>query len=456
MDTIHRRIPRTPAGERSTGRGYAAAALVVALAVGTVACSGAAASAVGDTGGRCSAPAARAAGAADRTVRVDSSCDAFVADADRPVAPGTRSLRRRLPAELDRTFELESLPGSSHTLFLDFDGAVVTGTAWNRDYGAPELVAPPFSLTEPADTDFTPAELAAIQEAWQVVAEDFAAFDVNVTTRAPSADALARSSEQDPTWGFTVVATGAGGPLQQVCRCGGLAYLDVAGETGAERDQHQPGFVFGAVTSLGVGEAISHETGHMFGLLHDGTSTRTYYAGSDPWAPIMGTGYLEPLTQWSAGEYADANNQQDDVAIIASYAGLRGDDHADAPAGATPLPLSDRRSGVISSRTDVDVFAFKASGPVSVRVSVPGLKPDLDVAVRIVDAQGATIATVAEPTRVAAPPFADGLGASWRGRLPSTATYYVLVDGVGAGDPGSPGGYSDYGSLGSYTIRLRR
>ena len=52
----------------------------------------------------------------------------------------------------------------------------------------------------------------------------------------------------------------------------------------------------------------------------------------------MGVGYYQPLIQWSKGEYADANNKEDDYAVMAAN-GLvaRADDHGNTVATATPL-----------------------------------------------------------------------------------------------------------------------
>jgi hypothetical protein len=61
------------------------------------------------------------------------------------------------------------------------------------------------------DRDGSPADFSAeryyIYSTWQGVAEDFAPFDVNVTTREPSSDALLKSSPSDPTYGLTAVIT---------------------------------------------------------------------------------------------------------------------------------------------------------------------------------------------------------------------------------------------------------
>lgn len=69
-------------------------------------------------------------------------------------------------------------------IFLDFDGHVVSGTAWNSG-GASTYHARPFS----SDSDyqsFSGTELAQIAEIWHRVAEDYAAFDVDVTTQEPA------------------------------------------------------------------------------------------------------------------------------------------------------------------------------------------------------------------------------------------------------------------------------
>ncbi len=65
-------------------------------------------------------------------------------------------------------------------------------------------------------------------------------------------------------------------------------------------------------------------------------------------------GYYRPITQWSKGDYAGANNQQDDVAIIRQRARReRADEGAVHVAGAPAVPAG---TAYISSRTDVDTF----------------------------------------------------------------------------------------------------
>src|SRR5690606_5898140 len=63
---------------------------------------------------------------------------------------------------------LHSLPRAAATIYLDFDGEVVEGHAWE---GGARIVAPAYNL---------PA--GEIIDMWRRVAEDFAPFEVNVTT----------------------------------------------------------------------------------------------------------------------------------------------------------------------------------------------------------------------------------------------------------------------------------
>lgn len=375
-------------------------------------------------------------------------------EADQHRAPGAAPL----PAGTD-VLDLSSDPGATRTIYLDFLGGPLTGTAWNASAGLATIDVAPMSLDEQVGADLSQAEREAVHQAWLVVAEDFAPFDVNVTTRDPGVDAIRRSSSSDQRYGSRVVVT-TGGPVGDVCGCGGIAYLGVVGLTGSAHDYYQPAWVFADTMYDGwdIGQAASHEVGHNFGLDHDGTSSRGYYAGHAGWGPIMGVSYQRALSQWSRGEYADANNQEDDLALIARNAPRRPDDHAEGPVGATPLAPGTSATGVVGTAQDVDAFALTAAGDVTVSVGHPEhLDTNLDLRMTVLDAAGAPVATldpVPVDTRPRAHPVDPGLEAVWRATLPRTpAAYTVLVEGVGAGVPTGTG-YSDYGSLGRYEIRV--
>ncbi|NYE38692.1 hypothetical protein F4692_003842 [Nocardioides cavernae] len=385
--------------------------------------------------------------AEDDTTWVDPCARVFVVDEAAPpaqqdavaVAPAAG-----VPADV---FDLSSRPGSTRTIYLDFDGATYAGTRWRN---GEQIVSAPFSVDDDPST-FSDVERAQIYLAWQTVAEDYAPFDVNVTTRQPAASALTRSSASDPTFGMPVVIT----PTNSVgsgCGCGGMAYVGVMGNAGA--NDYQPAWIFtsgSGTNGYNVGQVISHEVGHTFGLHHDGTSQTSYYSGAKDWAPIMGSSYNRRASQWSRGDYPDASNTEDDVAIISQVAPALADDHANGAVGATKIAVGTTTAGVIGTRTDVDAFTFTAGGPITLAVAGPAGYSNLDVRLTVLDALGRTVATL-DPTADSASDAS--MSALWSVELPASATYTALVEGVGNGDPAEAGRYSDYGSLGSYTVSL--
>ncbi|WP_374673294.1 pre-peptidase C-terminal domain-containing protein [Ideonella sp.] len=406
---------------------------------------------------RRSPDALRRALLSDPTLRLDARGRLYVVDTlDRPL-PATPAPERASPAYLDQpipleyTFLLHSRPLARRTIYLDFDGAVLTNTAWNSG-GAP-IDAPAFDLDgNPAS--FNDEELRRIQAIWQRVAEDFAPLDVDVTTQVPAASRLTRSSSADTSFGTTVLITRRDGVY--VCGCGGVAYVGVFDYVG---DYYKPALVFFDALGGGhdkyVAEAISHEAGHNLGLSHDGYSGGSYYTGHGTgdtgWAPIMGVGYYQPVVQWSKGEYATADNLEGDFLVMGNHGlPLRRDDHGATSATATPLHADTQAgvstlsgTGVIESSSDRDWFSFKAgAGRATFTVTGATPSPNLDVHLRVLDGTGRSIA-VANP--------AATLSATVSVTLPSAGLYYLAVDGVGVNDPATTG-YSDFGSVGQYRV----
>jgi PKD repeat protein len=346
---------------------------------------------------------------------------------------------------LDQTLKLHSKPGSKRTIYLNFVGATLTNTVWN-DSTQPTITALPFDL-DGVPYSFSTTELERIQYIWQRVAEDYAAFDVDVTTEPPASGAITRSSTSDDVYGTMVLITQR---TFYSCSCGGVAYIGAFDDT---TDFYKPALVFydrlGAGNEKYVAEAISHEAGHNMGLHHDGTSTTAYYQGANGWAPIMGTGYYQNTVQWSKGEYADANNKEDDFAVMQSNGlPLRADDHGNTAGTATQLASSTASgvstlsgAGIIHSAADVDVFAFSAgAGTLTLQVNPSARSPDLDVGIELRDSAGNLLASAA-PT--------DSMAASVAINA-SAGTYYLFVRGTGRGDWST--GYGPYGSVGEYSI----
>lgn len=219
---------------------------------------------------------------------------------------------------LGQTFQLHSKPDANRVIYLNFKGYDMTGTQWAKESPGSSGVKKGFSKDADFET-FSDEELAAVQTAWQHVREDYAPFDVDVTTQDPGAAALQRTSASDLNFGTTAFITSDQSLIDaQNCGCGGRAYINVFDLAGSAHEVYQPALVFGPGVSHNgkwVGEAISHEVGHNLGLNHDGTSVKGYYGGVDNgrWAPIMGAAYGNPISQWSKGEYPDANNKEDDL-----------------------------------------------------------------------------------------------------------------------------------------------
>lgn len=343
--------------------------------------------------------------------------------------------------DLAQTFQLHSNPAAKHTVFLDFDGHVtgnVQGTNWDN------LTSPAWDLSGNGAA-FTTTELQVIQKVWARVAEDFAPFHVNVTTQDPGVDALVKSGTGDDRWGIRVVITPDDTPAPG---SGGVAYIGSFNFSNAT-----PVYVFN-VGEKGVAEAASHEVGHSLFLGHDGTSTLGYYGGHGSgvtsWGPIMGASYSPNVTQWSRGEYANANNFEDDLAKITTQNGFtyRSDDNGDSQSAATALLPQGASQvgpvyGVVERNTDSDYFSFWSdAGAISLLVNPAPLGPNLAVQAQLYDTAGSLLTTV-NP--------AGALNAPVNFTLAAAGQYFLKVSGTGKGDP-LTNGFSNYASLGNYRI----
>jgi hypothetical protein len=324
-----------------------------------------------------------------------------------------------------------SNPGATAVAYLDMDGQTVTGTRWN---GGATIVAG------------TMVGVISEQEMLEIcvrTAEDFAPFQINVTTdervfNAAPVTARTRCIITPYVSAFDPWAQGAGG----------IAYLN---SFASNLDDPCWTFWYRGTSILYTADTNSHEIGHTLGLRHHGTNVpdEEYYEGHGTgevgWQPIMGAG-VRNVSHWSSGEYTSASNPgQDDLLIISTENnfGYRNDDHSNVTLGATPLQGAFNRtaSGIISTRSDIDVFSFSTAGGVC-SFSTRGVTgQNVDILLELLDSDGNVI-TSANPDRLLNAAISTNLAAG---------NYFLRVSGVGRGNVLGDG-YSDYGSIGQFTI----
>ena len=338
-------------------------------------------------------------------------------------APQTHPTNLPLPS-YQSVISLQSLPGATAVIYLDFDGESGPFENWGNFNAAP-----------------SGANNSQVFDVWQMVCEDYQGFNINVTTDRMVFDNAPQGRRQH----CIITPTNNAAP-----GAGGVSYVG-----SFNWDGDCVNWVF-STTGKSAGEVISHEVGHALNLSHDGRTSpaEEYYgghgSGATGWAPIMGVGYYQNLSQWSKGEYLNANQTQDDLSIIVNNnneVDYRADDTGEVLATARYLEIASNNTvaneGIIETTGDVDAFRFAtAGGLATLNVNTVSLNPNLDIQAELVNA--ATRAVVASNNPDAA------INAVVAATL-AAGEYLLRVRGVGRGDPLGDG-YTNYGSLGSYLI----
>jgi PKD repeat protein len=124
----------------------------------------------------------------------------------------------------------------------------------------------------------------------------------------------------------------------------------------------------------------------------------------------------------------------------------RPDDHGNTAASPTPLVVTNSTSvsgsGIVERTDDRDCFSFMTgTGTITLNVAGAARSTNLDVKAELFDSGNVLVAS-ANPS--------SSLNASLANVSVAAGTYTLVIDGVGNGDLVT--GYSDYGSLGAYTI----
>ena len=324
--------------------------------------------------------------------------------------------------------QLSSNPAARAKLYLDFNGHV-QGT-----WGSWSNVRTPAFDQDGNTSSFSSSEVAAIREVWARVAEDYAPFNIDVTTIEPASFA-----------DRTAVRVAIGGNWSDWfgSSAGGVAY--VGAFTSAAPNV---AFVFSKALGGGnaryVAEAAAHEAGHLFGLSHQSTYAgsalaQNYNSGTSTLAPIMGVGYYASRTTWHYGPTdSGPSAYQNDVSILASSTngfGKRPDDYGDTISAPSTLIVQSGNvnlKGVIEDDRDSDVWRFTTGGgSVRFNLNVAQFGANLDGVLEVKNASGQTVASSSPATSLSA-----NLSATL-----AAGTYYVVARSSGG-----------YGNMGQYTL----
>lgn len=313
---------------------------------------------------------------------------------------------------------LESRPGATHLIYLDYDGEN-TLPGWEAYNYSTTVVNVPDHLK---------------REFWEEVAEDFLPFDVNVTNNRELYD----NHVDELTKGWVVIADYG----NQVWA--GVAQLDSYG-TGTPVLVDLPNVFNESDPFLYL--AVSHELGHALSLNHDGSPSSGYYAGHGEYSPIMGNGSFT-VSHWSKGEYAGATNTEDDIMIIGSWLGNVPDDYTSPQTLVIDgtVVLGEQNSGVIENEDDTDTFEINLTtdGEIILTISSPiDWRTNLDVVATLKNDNGDVIETSA--------PIGDR--SAYIDKPLAAGTYYLTIDG--GGELGSNEGFTDYSSYGYYELSGR-
>ena len=350
----------------------------------------------------------------------------------------TLKLRAQVPL-------FNSYPSAAATIYLDFDGQYLNGTAWNTN--GPMVLGP------------SNLNASQMEEVFNRVAEDYRPFNINVTT--DSAKYWAAPADKRMRIIFTVTSDWYGA-------AGGVSYMG-----SFTWGDNTPAFVFSALLNYktkNIAEAASHEAGHTLGLRHQSRydanciKKEEYNTGDGSgeigWAPIMGVGYYRNLTTWHNGPNPyGCNSEQDDLAIITSTDNGFGYRPVTKTAGSFASAISIvpqnnalAAAGTIITNTDNDYYKLSLStgGAVKINIRPYSVAPgdngsNLDVQVKLYSSKQNLVATYNPPAL---------LSASIDTTL-NAGNYYLVVGGAAnayASSYASLGNYSIEGSLNSLVV----
>ncbi len=258
-----------------------------------------------------------------------------------------------LTPDINTLKTLQSNPSAPNVIYIDYWGGTLSGTVWNDSYNSGEDI-----VYSPYDNDnntniFSINERYLMWLGWREVVEDFAPFNVNVTTDPAVYNATPLTNR------IRNISTNTDFFLRGF---GGYAYYNAFGQN---NDYTAVSWTWNN-TAGSHGMTISHELGHQLNLGHDGTSEGTYYGGHNNWGSIMGAPFGKSYVQWNKGEYPDSNNFENDIDIIKAQLGTVINDANSTIATATTIDVNQTDLiGLITpfgiTGADVDYYKFTFS-----------------------------------------------------------------------------------------------
>lgn len=389
------------------------------------------------------------------------------------------------------------------TIYLDFNGGLVTEGSITRhraDSIARDFYVPVFDL-DGDKTTFSADETEAIKEIRDRVAEDFAPFNINVTTSPisafPNQEALQVIIGGDGSWlstantPFNTTGTGFIDWLTDVNTGPGAGYLtpNVAPFANPNIQNVAIAFPDLAGNNKDIAAAASSIVLNSFGVepafTFNGNTPNGIVFGQPALGPLGGntTNSLRDILRLSD---ASAPAPQDPISIITSPRNLvrfRADDHGQTVFQATSLDLNTpvNESGIIgrvfdnqqNDIDDQDWYRFRARPSTNVRLSVSGIDltsvyagvtnpgSNFDPVLQLFRDNGTTTPDLVASSGTAAPALSDDTPGSLTAEifLPTldVGDYFVVISNQYltnfqgfpvAQDP------AQYGNLGAYTFEM--
>ena len=374
--------------------------------------------------------------------------------------PETNSLRAtNLPSaqalaatpDISTLRNLQSRAGSEKVLYINYWGGSLSNTYWNANY----TNNAPINFT-PYDVDgntgnFSSNERYLMWLAWREAAEDFAPFDINITTSSSvyNATPIANRAQMIVTTTQDWFSNSAGG----------VALVDIFDDNS---NYYKSAWTWNLGDSS-MGMTISHEAGHQLGLHHDGTASRSYYSGHGVWGPIMGAPFGKPYVQWSKGDYPGANQNENDINLINNYLNLVSDEAGNNFQNAKNVTLPVNNVTRLTGFQDSDVYKFTVNSSNPVQISVIPLLGDedenragnlaMDVSLSKITPSGTLISNIASIDSADNSPLRPSTNKFEYSNNLAAGTYAVKIT------PSSPDtnwstGFDNYANAGEYRLSI--